>query len=685
MTYEEIEEVILNAEQALKVCRFSVVQEYALSVLPIVESSENGLDRERMVLCYKANRLMSIALWRSDRFTDALQYSEKQHFYAQKINDTSLKASAKLNLGLNCLLLYNYEEAYTNFINSQELFRETKDDVGVAKTLLMLGDLYRFQCKYNESLIMYSEAMSIFEKCGETELIIKARFNIAFTYFQRCWYSEALQILENLVLQCSTPNLLYDKANALMTIGNIYISQSEYIKSLTYYTQALLIAQEMKWTALVAKSSSNIGNVFRALDDYKMALTYYQNAYNILELHGDTVDKGIVLGNIGILYRHLEDYTNAIEYLEKSVQVLESINAKSRIGMFIGNIGITYSMMNNYSRALEYLNKAIILSEEFGSELEIAQFSVNAGNVLMKLYDFDKAEKYLKEGLQTFVKLGRKQEVAGTKADLGALYSSVKNNNYDTELAEGYLLESLAEHEVLGSQYYIAYSHRLIADFYKHLQRWDEYIFHIEQYIDAYKCVQTREVKKHADRYGWERKIEEMKRDKELERIRFGHEKELLEKEISHQKNALRAQAREVEIMIHELLKKNDIMHQFRAETTKLQKYVRGEGIDILEHLTDKIERNIKPLETISELDKQWSDVHGAFMHLLKSVYPCLSVMELKIAALLNMKLTSTNISAIMSLSKRTVEFHRLNIRKKMNLSSSDDIYVMFSQISSSQ
>ncbi|MBK9247464.1 MAG: hypothetical protein IPM69_04960 [Ignavibacteria bacterium] len=49
--------------------------------------------------------------------------------------------------------------------------------------------------------------------------------------------------------------------------------------------------------------------------------------------------------------------------------------------------------------------------------------------------------------------------------------------------------------------------------------------------------------------------------------------------------------------------------------------------------------------------------------------------MELKIAVLLNMKFTSSNISSALFLAKRTVEFHRHNLRKKMKLEVSQDIY----------
>ncbi|MBL7998984.1 MAG: helix-turn-helix transcriptional regulator [Candidatus Kapabacteria bacterium] len=93
-----------------------------------------------------------------------------------------------------------------------------------------------------------------------------------------------------------------------------------------------------------------------------------------------------------------------------------------------------------------------------------------------------------------------------------------------------------------------------------------------------------------------------------------------------------------------------------------------------------ELERNIVPLESKRELEKQWTEVHGAFIDHLKMTYPLLSAMELKIAALLKMKLSTSNISAILFLSKRTVEFHRLNIRKKMGLSPTDNLHVLLNK-----
>lgn len=135
-------------------------------------------------------------------------------------------------------------------------------------------------------------------------------------------------------------------------------------------------------------------------------------------------------------------------------------------------------------------------------------------------------------------------------------------------------------------------------------------------------------------------------------------------------------QQREVEFTIHELVKQNSLLYEVLKEVRKLSKYTVGEGNDIVERLMNKLDRNIISLESKKELEQQWTLVHAEFINLLKFRYPEFTCTECKIAALLKMKLTSSNISAVMFLSKRTVEFHRLNIRKKMRLNKDDDIHL---------
>ena len=143
----------------------------------------------------------------------------------------------------------------------------------------------------------------------------------------------------------------------------------------------------------------------------------------------------------------------------------------------------------------------------------------------------------------------------------------------------------------------------------------------------------------------------------------------------------IQMQTREVESTIRELASKNSFLHEIRLDVKRLTSHTRGEGLDILDAMSARLDRNIASLESNTDLERQWSEVHAEFIELLHSRYPSLTTMELKISALLKMKLTSSNIGSILFLSKRTVESHRLNIRKKMNLSKSDDLHVVLSTL----
>ena len=134
-------------------------------------------------------------------------------------------------------------------------------------------------------------------------------------------------------------------------------------------------------------------------------------------------------------------------------------------------------------------------------------------------------------------------------------------------------------------------------------------------------------------------------------------------------------QAIEVEHSIQELVKKNGLLQQIQSDIKKIAPFTMREGIEYIVQLKDRVSRHITPLDSEKELDKQWMVTHGCFIKNLQLSFPDLTTMELKIAVLLNMKFTTSNIGSALFLSKRTVEFHRHNLRKKMKLNTNHDIY----------
>lgn len=512
-----------------------------------------------------------------------------------------------------------------------------------------------------------------------------------------------------------------EEAKILTNIGVMYVSLSDFQLALEYYSKALTIHEELDNKQWIAIITGNIGIAYRGLADYPRALEYQFKALAEHEKLGMEADVARVTSNIGNIYENLADYSKALEYQFKALVIHEKLNNKAGVALVMGNIGTVYEMLADYPRALEYwfkalaehnqlgnlANSAIMWNcignvylaladcpnafrffflalaefEKLGLQLEVSRVTYLIGNAFFAVSDFQNALKNYFHALSILEKLGNKAEIVCVIINLGSLYSDKLFQGYDALKAEEYLLKAIAINEELGIKQNLYESHQIIANLYEQESEYAKALYHYKEYHKLYTAVQNEEVKKQAEKFGWERKIVELEKDKEIEKIKMEAENLLMEQTIKSQKVKIEVQTREVESMIHELVKKNNYLHLIKCEIEKVLPFTKNEGISIIEQVRDRINRNITSLESISELEKQWADVHADFMKQLKQEVPALTDMELKIAALLKMNLTSSNISSILFLSKRTVEFHRLNLRKKMRIHSDDDLHLILNTL----
>lgn len=72
--------------------------------------------------------------------------------------------------------------------------------------------------------------------------------------------------------------------------------------------------------------------------------------------------------------------------------------------------------------------------------------------------------------------------------------------------------------------------------------------------------------------------------------------------------------------------------------------------------------------------EKEIVSISMVLNKLLLKKYPNLSLTELKLCALLVLNISSKEIGELTNRSVRTIEFTRLNIRKKMNLSNDENL-----------
>ncbi len=180
-------------------------------------------------------------------------------------------------------------------------------------------------------------------------------------------------------------------------------------------------------------------------------------------------------------------------------------------------------------------------------------------------------------------------------------------------------------------------------------------------------------VRRAADKKRFEEKQQQMayKHQLDLEQsekefIRL--QKEKLEGEIEH-KNA------ELATATMNLVQKKEFILKLRTELSHLQKNQQTSSE------SPELKKLLKTLAEEEKLNKEWdhfaqhfNSVHSNFLTILKSKFPLLKPHELQLCAYLRMNLSSKDIAPLMSISVRGVEISRYRLRKKLTLSTEENL-----------
>ncbi len=186
--------------------------------------------------------------------------------------------------------------------------------------------------------------------------------------------------------------------------------------------------------------------------------------------------------------------------------------------------------------------------------------------------------------------------------------------------------------------------------------------------------------------YKWLKKKFRMQRQKyeeEQKRINYIHgleqnktrnelitlKNEKLEADISFKNAELAAAA------MH-LVKKGELLTKIKDDLTHVSKEIRNpEAISAIKKMVKKVGEDDKLDEEWENFAKHFDSVHSDYLVNLKEKHPNLTGNELKLCANLRMNLSTKEIAQLMNISVRGVEISRYRLRKKLELSSGDNLF----------
>jgi tetratricopeptide (TPR) repeat protein len=432
---------------------------------------------------------------------------------------------------------------------------------------------------------------------------------------------------------------------------------------------------------------------------YSMAIKSLWQAISFFEKSGNKKELALAYNNLATNYGSIGDRENQKLNLLKSIDINRALGNTYHLIMNYNNLGSNYKQTNQIEKALTYYDLAYQELKKADYPFLLAQNLTNRANILEKQGNFRDAEKLFVECERVCEENNIQYGVMLTNLNLGNLFrlqkkyvdASVRLNK---GLALTKSLKSVREEALVYER--LSWLSRDMADFKA------AYIFQTQFHLLNDSLV-NESVKKEA--FELKEKYESEKKEKEIVTLskkqlnyqyfisllivcvllllviiqwwRHKHKLVLLEKQKQelnrkYLKDVIENKEKELTSQVTLLAQMQQQVDELILKTSKILSDNSTEQVKL-----KKIESLLKtdPIHTLkNDFDVRLTSNNEDFFSLLLHKYPDLSPAELKLCAYLRLNPSTKDLALITNRSMRTIESTRTNIRKKMNLTSQENL-----------
>jgi tetratricopeptide (TPR) repeat protein/DNA-binding CsgD family transcriptional regulator len=434
------------------------------------------------------------------------------------------------------------------------------------------------------------------------------------------------------------------KAFALSRLGTVYYHQGQYATAITHYEAAYTIQRNAGDKKEQSYLLTNIGAMHRNLGNFQQSLEYQLRALALKREIGDTLGEAYSLGNAANLYFEFNDFKNALRFYKKSLALLPD-KTQSHIKQLTAlNIASVYVQLGDLSAARSWHQR---LKKNYGSLVDM-DLRIRSLYVESMIYKGLKQSSRVVKRLEEALVLAETSGSVDWEFAICQALGQILLQGLQLDAARSSFEKALTIATVSGKKTdELAARHSLVA-LYKQQGESGLALSQLEKLYELDKSIFNVESDKHIRQL--QAKLEIVESERENEKLRA---------EISRKESDLVALAAS-------LVQKNALIEKLKDDIADLAEQNKGEPcyVDML-HKIDASRHLQKDWNTF---ERQFTLIHKTFISALSTQCPALSATELKICALLKINLSTKAIAQMLYLSTRTVEDHRLNIRKKLHL-----------------
>jgi len=306
---------------------FRLLQPFLVAIfLPLlVTAQDTTVIKLQLALDTVSTEIKKVDIWIeladviSERSVEeANLYLDSAKNLATKIDYTLGIANLNKSRGALFILEGKYALALKKLGDAQFMFMELNDSTQLAKTYLLLGNIYTISDSFKEALRYYRNAASIFEDLNDYKSLAAINNNIGGTYWRQGLLDSA--------------SLFFNKS--LIT----YLEHGDQENLATNYI--------------------NIGIIYAERKDFKKAIEYYQRSNDVFIELDKTFNQSINYLNISDAYMMMGNYEKADENIKMSIEIAERDGYKSILGDEYYTVGEIREKQGAYKEALVWYKKS---------------------------------------------------------------------------------------------------------------------------------------------------------------------------------------------------------------------------------------------------------------------------------------------------------------------------------------
>lgn len=264
-----------------------------------------------------------------------------------------------------------------------------------------LGQCYRLDRKWEQSLRIHHEEERAAAAIGESLLIAKARLNLSQTYWSERRYEEAERYGQQALAGFEEAGGSGEQlAAASSNLGLIALGRGELDLAEDWLERAIAIYRTIERPALLARSLMNLTITLERAGRIEDALVNSREALAVLQPTEHELDKVRVELTLGTLYMDLQRWEEAeMAYKRADSAALRRSGNTYLLALTANNLGSVYMELGRLQESEWALKKSIELGRQSGAQLMLANSLGSMAETKLAMERPEEALPYLNEAI----------------------------------------------------------------------------------------------------------------------------------------------------------------------------------------------------------------------------------------------------------------------------------------------